>query len=492
MQRCGHTDAAIPWHVSCPFDCGRDAKIPRRAKDVSVLRITLPYLGVFDQRDGVAPSELDLALRECLASSRKQPVYIEAAGAEDQRFVFFRNGQVYSAGAIRESQFDETTIKEFLSAAGREASLHVACCEVDAKILHSLLILFQKKPALKFLTSQVDLDDVLDRIEREGKSCLVAATQREFLAVLRYEKGRVTALCHGLSTPVPRERTFREDFLVKIYTLSANEPLVIAVYEDLLVRYAPDAKVIEPDYRGSITELFVARPPAVTLEFKDKEIGHWMLDKPLFKIGRAAENDIAIDNLAVSRLHAVIEEDKGRHYIRDCDSLNGTIVNGRRVGRALLNDGDEIQIGKHKLVFRKHGGRQLAAGPGADRFDQTMIMHAGAKGLKPGERSAPKAAEGARSKPRLRLIARGARAERVFEIGDSSLTMGKDERADVGLSGILVAKRHAEISRVNGRFVIRHVAGRRKITVGGKPVKEWILRNNDRVKIGNREFVFEE
>ncbi len=99
----------------------------------------------------------------------------------------------------------------------------IARYEVDSKILHSLLILFQKKPALKLLTSLVDLDQVLDKIEEEGKSCIVAAAQDDFFAILRYEKGRVTALCHEQTAPASMNRSFREEFLVKIYTLSAGE-----------------------------------------------------------------------------------------------------------------------------------------------------------------------------------------------------------------------------------------------------------------------------
>jgi pSer/pThr/pTyr-binding forkhead associated (FHA) protein len=453
-------------------------------KDVSAVRITLPHLGIIKTYEGLAPFEMDIALREGLAASLRHAVYVEVCGAEDQWIAFLRNGQIYNAGAVRNAQFVETSIKEFLSAVGREKSLRVACCRVDDKILHSLLILFEKKPALKFLSSQVDLDTVLDRIEADGKSCVVTASREDFLAVLRYEKGRATALSHEASSPVPRERTFRDDFLVKIYTLSAEKPFVIHVYEDLLVRYAPDAKMIEPEYRGSITELFVSRPAVVTLEFKQKEIGHWMVDKPVFKIGRAADNDIVIDNLAVSRVHSVIEEDKGQHYIRDCDSLNGTIVNGRRVGRALLSDGDQIQIGKHNIVFRKQGAGPIATGHGTDRFDQTVIMHA--------DNKKQTLQGGSLAGPAPRLVAREKAGNRVFEIGDSRLTMGTDAEADIELTGFLVAKRHAEIRRENGHYVIRHVAGRRKVFVGGKPVKEWILRNNDRVKIGKKEFVFEE
>jgi uncharacterized protein YoxC len=71
------------------------------------------------------------------------------------------------------------------------------------------------------LSSLVDLDQVLDKIENEQKSCIVLASQNDFLALLRYEKGEVKALAHQLSSITPKENTFRDDILVKIYTLSA-------------------------------------------------------------------------------------------------------------------------------------------------------------------------------------------------------------------------------------------------------------------------------
>jgi pSer/pThr/pTyr-binding forkhead associated (FHA) protein len=347
------------------------------------------------------------------------------------------------------------------------------------------LILLQKKPTLKLLTSLVDLDQVLDKIEDEGKSCVVSASQDEFLAVLRYEKGQTKALCHELSTLVPTEQSFREDFLIKIYTLSAEKPLTINVYEDLLVRYATDAKMIDDKYKGSITDLFVSKPPIVTLELKGKEIGHWVLDKPVLTIGRTEDNDIVIDNLAVSRTHSVIEEDKGKYYVRDCDSMNGTMINGNRIGRGLLNDGDEIQIGKHTLTFQRQSGRRIPLSPAPVGFDQTVIIH-------PDKMTPPPIPENEVSTQRPRLIEKTKTGGKVFEIRNSNLILGKDERADVEIGGVFVAKEHAEITRKNGGFVIRHLAGRRRVKVGGVPVKEHVLRDNDLITIGGKEFIFHE
>jgi pSer/pThr/pTyr-binding forkhead associated (FHA) protein len=97
-----------------------------------------------------------------------------------------------------------------------------------------------------------------------------------------------------------------------------------------------------------------------------------------------------------------------------------------------------------------------------------------------------------RSATRPRLVERGRDEERVFEIGDATLTLGRDDKADIEIGGLLVAKKHAEIAREDGHFVIRHLSGIRRVTVDGEPVRERILKNNDHIRIGKKEFVFQE
>jgi FHA domain/zinc-ribbon domain len=68
-------------------------------------------------------------------------------------------------------------------------------------------------------------------------------------------------------------------------------------------------------------------------------------------IGRSPDCDIFLDDVTVSRRHAVLVENQGRYSIEDFGSLNGTFVNRRRVDSGELSDGDELQIGKYRLVF---------------------------------------------------------------------------------------------------------------------------------------------
>ena len=79
---------------------------------------------------------------------------------------------------------------------------------------------------------------------------------------------------------------------------------------------------------------------------------HLVLDKEVTTAGRHEASDLLLDDVSVSRHHALITRTaSGRITLRDLNSLNGTYVNGARVEETALHSGDEVQIGKFKLVF---------------------------------------------------------------------------------------------------------------------------------------------
>jgi hypothetical protein len=71
----------------------------------------------------------------------------------------------------------------------------------------------------------------------------------------------------------------------------------------------------------------------------------------LTTIGRSPDCGIFLDDVTVSRKHAVLVARDGGFYVEDQGSLNGTFVNRKRVESALLEDGDELQVGKYRLTF---------------------------------------------------------------------------------------------------------------------------------------------
>ena len=69
------------------------------------------------------------------------------------------------------------------------------------------------------------------------------------------------------------------------------------------------------------------------------------------RIGRSPDCEIFLDDVTVSRNHAVLIERDGRYYVEDQGSLNGTFVNRHRIESAPLEEGDELQVGKYRMTF---------------------------------------------------------------------------------------------------------------------------------------------
>lgn len=86
----------------------------------------------------------------------------------------------------------------------------------------------------------------------------------------------------------------------------------------------------------------------------------WVLEGDRVTAGRSGDSTVFLDDITVSRRHAVLEPTTSGWHLRDVGSLNGTYVNGRRVDDAILANGDELQIGKFKLVYIQREGPDRA------------------------------------------------------------------------------------------------------------------------------------
>ena len=94
------------------------------------------------------------------------------------------------------------------------------------------------------------------------------------------------------------------------------------------------------------------RGNALLLALRGPETGsRFLLDTDLVTVGRHPESDIFLDDVTVSRRHAEFHCEEASFTVEDVGSLNGTYVNRDLIDRVQLADGDEVQIGKYRLVF---------------------------------------------------------------------------------------------------------------------------------------------
>jgi FHA domain/zinc-ribbon domain len=104
-----------------------------------------------------------------------------------------------------------------------------------------------------------------------------------------------------------------------------------------------DVAVELEEFSDDVGVLVVKRGPQAGSRFT--------LDSPVTTAGRHPESDIFLDDITVSRRHAEIERRSDSYLVKDVGSLNGTYLNRERIEESVLENGDELQIGKFKLVF---------------------------------------------------------------------------------------------------------------------------------------------
>jgi FHA domain len=99
---------------------------------------------------------------------------------------------------------------------------------------------------------------------------------------------------------------------------------------------------------GSVT----ATGPALVIRAGGGRVGEsFPLDGERMSIGRRPDSEVFLDDVTVSRDHALLIRRNDHWYLDDCGSLNGTYVNRSRIESHRLEEGDEVQVGKYKLTF---------------------------------------------------------------------------------------------------------------------------------------------
>jgi pSer/pThr/pTyr-binding forkhead associated (FHA) protein len=171
-------------------------------------------------------------------------------------------------------------------------------------------------------------------------------------------------------------------------------------------------------------------------------------------IGRSPDNDIPIDNLAVSNYHARVYVEAGSLVVEDLNSLNGSFLNDIRVERAMLKDGDAILIGKHHiLVDQLHDAALPVDGwrkAPAPRVNETMVLDTRERR----EMFEQAVAAGERSQlsperllvPTL-IVLRGRTDEKEYRLSGKLTVIGRSDMATVRLRGWFTPSLAAQINK---------------------------------------------
>src|SRR5512137_381809 len=166
----------------------------------------------------------------------------------------------------------------------------------------------------------------------------------------------------------------------------------------------------------------------LVLHLDGQVLAEYNMSKERYTIGRLPDNDIRIDNAAVSGHHALVINILNDSFLEDLNSTNGTYVNGKLIKKHALQHGDVITVGHHQLRFVEDDEQQ-------DEFQKTMVIQPSSRPVEqvraatsstepaPARESQPGAAAVSK-RARLQVLS-GAFAGRELEINKALTTLGR-------------------------------------------------------------------
>ena len=226
-------------------------------------------------------------------------------------------------------------------------------------------------------------------------------------------------------------------------------------------------------------------PGVLVLSLNQSVLGEFQLDKERIVIGRKADNDIQVDNLAVSGQHAAIITILNDSFLEDLDSTNGTYVNGKLIKKHALKHGDVVTIGKHELKYLND-----EASSDDQDFEKTMIIRPGmashAAAAAKAEETAPpppagttsQVADGEMPLGKIQVLS-GPGAGKELELKKALMTLGRP--------GVQVGV----ITRRPQGYFITHVEGKHPVVNGDTiGAQAHALKDHDVVELAGVKMEF--
>src|ERR1700716_4101586 len=174
----------------------------------------------------------------------------------------------------------------------------------------------------------------------------------------------------------------------------------------------------------------------LVLSLDSQVMAEYNMNKERYTVGRLPDNDIRIDNAAVSGHHSLIINILNDSFLEDLNSTNGTYVNGKLIKKHALQHGDVVTVGHHQLRFVEDDEAQ-------DEFEKTMVIQ-----------------------PSMRPVEKVRTAAEVAEKASPSLSATAKTRA---LTEGAAALKKAKLQLLSGAFAGRELELSKALTTLGRP-----------------------
>jgi pSer/pThr/pTyr-binding forkhead associated (FHA) protein len=213
----------------------------------------------------------------------------------------------------------------------------------------------------------------------------------------------------------------------------------------------------------------------IILKYEDRILGEIPLGSYPTSIGRLPDNAVVIDNPAVSGHHARLVPEGEQHFLEDLHSTNGTFINGQRITRQALANGDVVLVGKHKLVYE--GTREEDEIPGrlqtpsqpVAQLQATIMLDTKAhrellaKVQGTGQPTSGPQPAGSGAKTGTLSVVSGSTDKSEYSLDAATSMVGKSRTSQIRLTGWFKPDVAAAITRSGSTYVVSPLKGKTKL-----------------------------
>lgn len=311
---------------------------------------------------GLEPNGVVRRVEEFLGNEKNGAGYLLAQADSVTHVLFLLQGKTFCAGSFQNDRFEALAIARFFAELSR--ARRVELCTTDLPLFLCTAVMFRKAPAAQIPLQLVDSAKLLGHIQQMGKDAVLVVRRGDARNVVFCREGKPQALYPAQGEHFPEGDSVDDRIIEYIYSGGAGDELVLDLYDEIRLPPAPDAGHSLKSYREP-SAIPLGPQPLLVVQLGERVVFRYPILGAELSVGRGGGNDLALDNLSVSRRHARIRQNGETVVVDDQGSENGLVVAGKKVDRVELAVGDEVLIGKYTVRYEELAPGEVAEVPQA-------------------------------------------------------------------------------------------------------------------------------
>ncbi len=443
-------------------------------------RISLPQGGTVFTGKRYAASAVDLLFKKMRA---KTPPFhgVLAADADARRFyLVVVDNEPYAAGEEQRGIFVPLTLRGLFTALQHMPSVALTFGAADPLFLKGLLTVIQQAPSTEGSTDLMEIGGVVEHLKKTPNDHLLVVGRQSEMSLFYFKGGQLIFGHFADPKFEAADGPVEARLLAFVRDHAGGGALSLHIFPTMTALPAEDGVFERGGWPDALVEHFTRPVPHLLIVGSDGGTRRFELAAPTVTMGRGEDNDLVVDDSAISRRHLIFRQEGDGYSVEDCGSRNGTLCNGTPLTKAPLGPGVELQIGACLIRFFGAGAPVNAESSVAGHGEETVCRPTAGSLPKPSPPPAPPAPPA----PAWALeIARPDGSRERRPLTGALTTIGRT-KADLVLTDTRVSRRHGELEVGPDGVAYRDTGSTNGSLLNGRTVTSAVLKPGDVLKLG--------